>query len=366
MHYKDPVNGVSYEIPGKSDWEILLDPALLLFMHNVDDPTVPEAEGYTVYPSKKSKSRLGIWYSKEEPDNSPRVRHAVRILPALRQSSIMPGNENTGVVYPVPLYHGTEYSATLLLFVSQGAIFYASHGVIEDSDINSLSEQFLEEFASHDPNVQSLKWVRDLRNTSVCSLPQNTMDFSNDLLVTILRGSSVKDQIFTQEEINTKILQKKKFLTYFLIAAVFLGGVSYAINYIRDNDAKKLAALRTKEVDLNTAMRIQKSEYDSFKFLVHSLTQQPDYTDGLLRLYAGTMGLTHRHFRLELQTLSGTPKMLYYVTGTSGERMEDIRPALKTWLAQAGFSPRSVDLVPTTNLQPTIRVSGEASLGQKE
>ena len=380
MFYKDSATGIVYDVPGKYDYEIILDPPMLQFMPNAEDESPAEAEGYTVFKTKKKRSLrkkeesvIGVWYSVQEPSTAARPAHAVRLLPPVRNSFLVPNGETTANVYAIPLYQAKDltgssrnYSATLLVFATKRVIFTSLQGPLDSQEIHVLNEQLLTEVTSHDASVQSLVWFRDPRNISECAFPNAVVDVEKDILALLLRSAEEGDHIQTSEERQTAILRRRKTLRLGVFLVLVALGVSFADNRVKHMDQEKLQELRSQDTNFQRSLAVQKKMADSYDFLVTSLKKQPDYTWTLLRLYGGTFGLTKRHFDMTLQMRKDQPVVIYSVTGQAFAKIGDFRPVIKAQLKDNGFVPKTITFIPNANLLPTITLSGEATLGVKQ
>lgn len=368
MRYKDSDSNIVYDIPGAFDWEILLDPAELRFMVNADGASVPESEGYTVYRDKKrgfgkkKASVLGVWYTEKDPTTPKSLMHQLRLLPAVRHSYLIPTDDTRATVYPIPLYQNGSAVATLVLFASRNIIFTTVHGLIASDDLPVLLEQFLTEVRSKDPSVEALQWFQDTRNSTYVAFPAATETYDSDILAQILRLADPSEHILTADEHHQKILRRKKLLQAAAVSALFIVGLSWVGGYIKRTEQHKLLELESRDQTLQRTLLIKKSQEARLQVLTVALHRQPDYALTLLRLYAGTFGLTKRHIHMALSVNSGAPKLVYSIQGLSFVRLQDMRPELKKDLQVNGFTPETFTLVPLPNMDPAINIQGVAQL----
>ena len=358
MILKEPrLSAVPFDVPGKYDWDLSLFPRSVTFTPNVEDATVLSVQGEEVFPVKKS--RVGFWHAPESTDVEPGDLHTVRFLPGFCESRITPTNDDVHV-YPIPLYQGGIYVATLFIVVSGSKVALVMHDTYEASDVGVLSEQLRSEV---DATGGTLLWVRDERNSSVCVFPESTLDFSADILLQVLGKLPKYYHIDTESERRAALLRRRNLFIYLgVLSAVVISAV-FALDRVKDTNARKIAALEAREQSLTQSLAIQQREGLAVDLLRTTLTNQPDWSDVISRLYAGTTALSGRTVVAHLDILKGKSRLHYVVSGNAFEKITDVRPLIQDKFLKLGLAISEPPVViPGSDLVPHVLVSGVMTL----
>jgi hypothetical protein len=358
----DRITKTKLAVPGNYEWDLLLDPAEVKFMANVSDTSVITANGWTVLPLKKK--RVGYWYAEKDlSENSD--AHAVRLVPAFCDQSLVQIRDGEAIAYPIPLYSGGVWVKTLFVLVSSDFVTAEFHETHSLEDTASLTEVLFSALAHEGSTVETLSWVQDERN-HIVPFPDNVKTYAGDMLEKLLKNVSIKLHVLTENEQLELTLKKRKNMIAAGVGVLVMFLILVASNVIKSREKAKEAQLLLKEQGFQTALALQSREEQVYDLLAHAMNKQPNYAYAINKLYSGTNTLIHRTIVLKLKSKGKKVSLFYVVKGTTFVRLADIRPELKRDMANVGVEmDGSPVIIPERNLVPQVLVSGHFDLAEE-
>ena len=359
MFIYDRVSKTKLGVPGKFDWDLLLEPVVAKFMANVSDTSVIVGNNWNVLPTRKK--RVGYWYTQEDLSDTV-TDHGVRLVPAFCDQTLVHSSDTEALAYPIPLFSSGEWVKTLFVLISGDCVTAEFHDVHTTEELVSLSDVLLSSLTQEGAGVNSLTWIQDERNHMVPS-PEDSKTYNGDMLEYLLKNISQKLHVFTENEKVQESIKKKQTVLKIGMLVVLLFILLIGSNVFKEKEREKKADLLKRQQGLQTALLLQSREEQVYDLLAHAMKKQPDYSAILNRLYSGTTTLTHKNIVLKLKTVGKNVYVKYMVEGLTFVKLADIRPELKKDMAGVGVAIDGAPvIIPKQNMIPEILVSGHFKL----